>query len=311
MKSTFKILEFKEFKKTLFFLYTTIFIFVSCNQRNEKTDNQWDDFFEFRKGNIPLIIVAPHGGDLKPKWIKNRDCEGSVITKDLYTLDIAFQIENELKNKGFEPYIVYAKIHRIKLDLNRSLQTSHCEDDTSNELWQLFHDQIFSFRKEIINKYSRGLLIDIHGHGHPIQRIELGYLLTSQKLRELSDNKTSIQHNETSISSLIENHPENKELGDLLFGDNALGSLLSKNGFPTVPSSTDLAPKSGEPFFSGGTNTKEYGSKHQNGVDAIQLELNRNGLRQHIEDREKFSKVFAKILIDYMKFHYSDIFPSN
>ncbi len=303
--------EFKEVKKTFFSLFTAIFIFVGCQQGQEKTNNQWDDFVEFRKGNIPLIIVAPHGGDLKPKWIENRYCEGSVTTKDLYTLDIAFQIENELNKMGYQPFIVYAKIHRIKLDLNRSLQTSHCEDDTSNELWQLFHDQIFTFRKEIINNYNRGLLIDIHGHGHPIQRIELGYLLTSQKLRELSYNKTSIQHDETSINSLIENHPKNKSLNELLFGDNALGSLLSNNGFPTVPSSTDQAPKSGEPFFSGGTNTKEYGSKHQKGVDAIQLELNRNGLRQESEDRERFSKVFSKILIDYLKIHYSDVFPSN
>ena len=311
LKQFFKILNFIELKKTFFFLFTTIFFFVSCQQSDEKTSNKWDDFVEFRKGNIPLIIVAPHGGDLKPHWIENRDCQGSVITKDLYTLDIAFQIENELNNMGYQPFIAYAKIHRIKIDLNRSLQTSHCEDDTSNELWQLFHDQIFTFRQEIINNYNRGLLIDIHGHGHPIQRIELGYLITSQKLRELSGDETFIQHNETSINSLIENHPENKKLGDLLFGDNALGSLLSKNGFPTVPSSIDRAPKSGEPFFSGGTNTKNYGSKYQNGVDAIQLELNRNGLRQDSEDRERFSKVFAKILIDYMKFHYSDIFPSN
>ena len=304
-------LKFTELKKTFFFLFTAIFVFISCQKSNEKTNNRWDDFVEFRKGNIPLIIVSPHGGDLKPKWIENRDCSGSVITKDLYTLDIAFQIENELNKMGYQPFIVYAKIHRIKLDLNRSLQTSHCEDDTSNELWQLFHDQIFSFRQQVINNYKRGLLIDIHGHGHPIQRIELGYLITSQKLRELSGDETFLQHNETSINSLIENHPENKKLGDLLFGDNALGSLLSKNGFPTVPSSTDRAPRSGEPFFSGGTNTKNYGSKYQNGVDAIQLELNRNGLRQDSQDRERFSKVFAKILIDYMKFHYSDIFPSN
>ena len=306
-----QILKFIVVNKIFFFLFTSIFAFVSCQQSNEKINNQWDDFVEFREGNIPLIIVAPHGGDLKPKWIENRDCQGSVITKDLYTLDIAFQIENELNKMGYQPFIVYAKIHRIKIDLNRSLQTSHCEDDTSNELWQLFHDQIFTFRQEIINNYNRGLLIDIHGHGHPIQRIELGYLITSQKLREMSSDETFIQHYETSINSLIENHPENKNLGDLLFGDNALGSLLSKNGFPTVPSSTDRAPKSGEPFFSGGTNTKNYGSKYQNGVDAIQLELNRNGLRQDSEDRERFSKVFAKILIDYMKFHYSDIFPSN
>ena len=47
--------------------------------------------------------------------------------------------------------------------------------------YQLFHDQIITFRQEIINNYNRGLLIDIHGHGHPIQRIELGYLILIMK----------------------------------------------------------------------------------------------------------------------------------
>ena len=308
MLKTFKIL--RKFHHYIF-IVAVLTISLNCKNNKDKINSQWDDFFEFRKGNIPLIIVAPHGGDLKPNWIENRFCDGSVITKDLYTLDIAFQIENELNKMGYQPYVVYAKIHRVKLDLNRSLQTSHCEDDTSNELWQLFHDQIFSFRQEIINNYNRGLLIDIHGHGHPIQRIELGYLLNSQKLRELSSDESSIQHGETSINSLIENHPENKKLGDLIFGDNALGSLLSKNGFPTVPSFIDRAPKSYEPFFSGGTNTKNYGSKNQNGVDAIQLELNRNGIRQDSEDRKRFSKIFAKISIEYMKSNYSDVFPFN
>ncbi|MEC8599806.1 MAG: hypothetical protein VXY15_05610 [Bacteroidota bacterium] len=298
-------------KNKLIFLFAIISINVCCRYNNDKNNYQWIDFVEFREGNIPLIIIAPHGGDLKPQWIENRDCEGSVITKDLYTLDIAFQVENELKNNGFQPYIVYAKIHRVKLDLNRSLETSHCDDDTSNELWQLFHDQIFNYRQEIISRFNRGLLIDLHGHGHPIQRIELGYLLKGDMLREVSNNESFISYSETSISSLIANHPANKKLVDLLFGESSLGTLLSKNGFPAVPSSKDRAPRSGEQFFSGGTITKEYGSKYQNGVDAIQIEMNRNGLRQDSGDRERFSKVFAKILIDYMKIHYSDVFPSN
>ena len=113
-------------KNNLFFLFTITSICICCRHNNDKNSSQWMDFVEFREGNIPLIIVAPHGGDLKPQWIENRDCKGSVITKDLYTLDIAFQVEKELKNNGYQPYIVYAKIHRIKLDLNRSLETSHC-----------------------------------------------------------------------------------------------------------------------------------------------------------------------------------------
>ena len=70
-------------KNKLFFLYTVIIICICCRHNNDKSSSQWLDFVEFREGNIPLIIVAPHGGDLKPQWIENRDCKGSVITKDL------------------------------------------------------------------------------------------------------------------------------------------------------------------------------------------------------------------------------------
>ncbi|MCH1417197.1 MAG: hypothetical protein L7U68_01455 [Flavobacteriaceae bacterium] len=275
---------------------------------NQKVD--WNDYIIFRKGNIPLLLVAPHGGDLKPQWIENRDCEGAVITQDQYTLGIALQIDNELRKRAYQPYIVYAKIHRVKVDLNRSLETSHCEDDSSNDFWREFHQQIETYRNEIVEKYNRGLMIDIHGHGHTNQRIELGYLLSSEQLRSLSTNG-SLENSLTSINSLVNNHPKNISLNELIIGENSLGTLLSLAGFPSVPSAQDPAPNLGDPFFSGGSNTKLYGSKTRSGVDAIQLELNRQNLRQESEDRILFSKNFATIILSYLQHHYSDAFPAS
>lgn len=280
-----------------------------CEKVEEKQETNWEDYMIFRKGNIPLLLVAPHGGDLKPQWIDNRNCEGAVVTQDQYTLGIALQIENELKKRAYQPYLVYAKIHRVKVDLNRSLETSHCEDDSSNDLWNEFHKQIESYRNEIIEKFSRGLMIDIHGHGHPNQRIELGYLLNSEQLRSLSTND-SFENSLTSINSLVKNHPENLSLNELIIGENSLGTLLGSEGFPSVPSAQDPAPNLGEPFFSGGPNTKLYGSKTRSGVDAIQLELNRQNLRQESEDRIRFSKNFATVILSYLQHHYFDVFPA-
>lgn len=285
-------------------------LIYSCEKTVDNQKADWNDYIIFRKGNIPLLLVAPHGGDLKPQWIENRDCEGAVITQDQYTLGIALQIENELRKRAYQPYIVYAKIHRVKVDLNRSLETSYCEDDNSNDLWREFHQQIESYRNEIVQKYNRGLMIDIHGHGHPNQRIELGYLLSSEQLRSLSTNG-SLENSLTSINSLVNNHPENISLNELIIGENSLGTLLSLAGFPSVPSAQDPAPNLGDPFFSGGSNTKLYGSKTRSGVDAIQLELNRQNLRQESEDRILFSKNFATIILSYLQQHYSDAFPAS
>ena len=285
-------------------------LIYGCEKTVDNQKAEWNDYIIFRKGNIPLLLVAPHGGDLKPQWIENRDCEGAVITQDQYTLGIALQIENELRKRAYQPYIVYAKIHRVKVDLNRSLETSYCEDDNSNDLWREFHQQIESYRNEIVQKYNRGLMIDIHGHGHPNQRIELGYLLSSEQLRSLSTNG-SLENSLTSINSLVNNHPENISLNELIIGENSLGTLLSLAGFPSVPSAQDPAPNLGDPFFSGGSNTKLYGSKTRSGVDAIQLELNRQNLRQESEDRILFSKNFATIILSYLQQHYSDDFPAS
>lgn len=302
-------ISFKQFRR-LCLIGLGWLLIQGCEKTANNQNTDWEDYIISRKGNIPLLLVAPHGGDLKPQWIENRGCEGAVITQDQYTLGIALQIENELKKRTYQPYIVYAKIHRIKVDLNRSLETSHCEDDSSNDLWRAFHQQIESYRNDIIQKYSRGLMIDIHGHGHPNQRIELGYLLNSEQLRSLSTNG-SLENSLTSINSLVNNHPENISLNELIIGENSLGTLLSSAGFPSVPSAQDPAPNLGDPFFSGGSNTKLYGSKTRSGVDAIQLELNRQNLRQESEDRILFSKNFATVILSYLQHHYSDAFPAS
>ena len=284
--------------------FLIFFFLLGCHE--ETTIQRWDDFVIFKKGNFPLLIVAPHGGDLKPQWIQNRDCEGAVIVQDQYTLGIAFQIENELKKKGYSPYMLLSKIHRVKLDLNRPLETSLCEDDTPEELWNVFHHQIASYRSEVIERFGRGLLIDLHGHGHDNQRIELGYLLSGQQLRAIAQKEFDFEVS-TSIESMFQYHPEKLGVVDLLTGQQSLGSLLSRAGYPSVPSSEDPAPEKGDPFFSGGTNTQMYGSQNQTGVDAIQVELNRKNVRETSIDREQFAHDFAQIIIDYMQYHYSDV----
>ena len=283
---------------------------VSCRQSNENPSPPWEDFVIFREGNYPLIIVAPHGGDLKPQWIEDRDCANSVITQDQYTLGIALQLEEKLKTLGIEPFMVLTKIHRIKVDLNRSLTTSHCEDDTSNELWRLFHRQIEDYSSRVANEFGQGLLIDLHGHGHSVQRIELGYLLSGQQLRDFSQSGNPAQSIQTSIDGLLANHPRNQPLDSLIFGTESLGTLLSNSGFPATPSQQDPAPLEGQPFFSGGSNTKNYGSSEGGQIDAVQIEMNRKGLRQTSQDRERFTQAFAEILAQYMRYHYADVTSS-
>ena len=270
-----------------------------------ETSVQWNDFVTFKTGNIPLIILAPHGGDLKPQWIDDRGCPDSKLLQDQYTLGIALQIEQELNAMGYQPYMVLAKMHRIKIDLNRSLNTALCEDKTAVPLWELFHNQITAFQNDISTMHGRGILIDLHGQSHPEQRIELGYLLNGQMLRDFEANSTDYS-NQASIKSLISNNPQQVNFEQLIIGDNSLGTLLEFKGFDAVPSNSDQAPLENQLFFSGGHNTINYGSRDSGSIDAIQVELNREGLRSEIEDRERFASVFSNILVDFLTIHYAD-----
>jgi hypothetical protein len=299
-----------------FLVLIYIVLFLSCesdssdlNQNDDLVESEilWDDYTIFKTGNIPLLIIAPHGGDLKPQWLDDRNCENSKIVQDQYTLEIALQIEQELNTLGFQPFLVLSKMHRIKIDLNRSLETALCKDKSAMPLWMVFHNQIDIFQNEISSSYGRGLIIDLHGQSHPEERIELGYLLNGSMLRDLEQNATDYS-NQVSIKNLISNHPKQTSFQQLLVGENSLGTLLSEQDFAAVPSQSDQAPLESQLFFSGGHNTINYGSRDSGTIDAIQVELNRAGLRAESDDRQRFANVFSNIIIDYLTVHYSDAF---
>ena len=300
-------------KKIIIFFF---FIIISCSKSdkfNQEVDyiddsisNQnWNDFIEYRQGNIPLIIISVHGGKLVPDWIKTRVCQDATVVTDLYTKEIALEIESNLKSMGYSPYIVLNKLHRKKLDLNRTLKKSNCGDMKTEAYWNLFHNQVDNFRNEIQNKFGTGLVIDIHGHSHKEQRIELGYLLSSSELRmdTLKINSSNLK-NESSVKNLLDKNLDNLKLSDLLSGEFSMGNLLTLKGHASVPSKDCIAPKEGELYFSGGYNTEVYGSKDNGSVDAIQVELNMNGIRDTEENRSIFSKNFADVIILFLRTYY-------
>ncbi len=306
--------------KKISFLFLVFFI-VNCSRSGDQSEQvinnvqidesiietrDWGEFIDYREGNIPLMIISVHGGDKEPEWIQTRTCDGAVTVRDSYTRDVALEIESQLKINGYSPFIVLNDLNRKKLDLNRSLNNSNCGDLTTKPYWDLFHKQINDFKSQIQLEFGSGLVIDIHGHGHENQRIELGYLLSASELR--MDNNSINDINDSSVKSLINNNPEDLKLTDILSGEFSLGNLLSLKGYPSVPSMNDLAPKEGELYFSGGYNTAIYGSRDSGKVDAIQIELNMMGVRNNEENRKLFSKEFADVLISYLRtFYKSDI----
>lgn len=268
---------------------------------------------EYRAGNLPIILSAPHGGRLEPLSIPDRDCMGCVYVKDSWTQTIAEGIYDKFVDEtGCYPHVIINLLHRKKFDANRDIGDAADGNPIVEQAWQSYHDFVDAAKMQIITDYGKGVFLDIHGHAHDIERIELGYLLSGSELR-LTDTElnTNIYIEESSIKSLVGNNIQEHSHSILLRGIESFGSLMENKGFPSVPSLNDPFPDVGESYFSGGYNTQRHGSHNNNStIDAIQLELN-SDIRFDATLREFLIASLTTTANEYIDFHYNNQYLAN
>jgi hypothetical protein len=202
---------------------------------------------------------------------------------------------------GCTPHFVINLLDRKKLDGNRDLEEAADGNEYAEDAWYAFHEFIEAAKDSITAQYDAGLYIDLHGHGHDNQRLELGYLLYEDELAledSILNNSTYVGY--SSIRHIAESNPFSYTHADLLKGPNAFGTFLSANGFPAVPSLDDPYPLAGEPYFSGGYNTDRHGSRFDGTIDAIQIECNMDGVRDTYTNRQAFAEAFMESYLSFM-----------
>lgn len=270
-------------------------------------------FVEYRAGNLPIILSAPHGGGLRPDSIPDRDCEDCVTARDSWTQTIAEGVHDAIvAETGCFPHTVINLLHRVKFDANRDLDEAALGVPVVEQAWRGYHQLIDSAKARIALEYDRGLFLDLHGHAHDIQRIELGYLISRSEL-QLSDEElnTELFVNESSLRTLVGDNLNNLSHSELLRGDLSLGTLLGVQGLPSVPSQQDPFPFNEESFFSGGFNTVRHGSRDNGGhIDAIQIEMNQD-VRFDEGRRTMLIDSLATVILDYISIHYNENFRDN
>lgn len=268
-----------------------------------------NDYVEYIAGNIPLIISIPHGGYLEPDEIPDRNCSGCVYINDSYTQELGFELMAALQEElGCYPHIIINKLRRVKFDANRALADAADGNALVEQAWQEYHDFINLAKEEVTASEGGGLFIDLHGHGHDIQRLELGYLLTKDELM-LSNTILNQEEyiEESSIRNLVDENIQGLSHSALLRGSQSFGAIMEAEGFESVPSNIDPFPLGGEPYFRGGYNTDRHGSIDDGSIDAIQIECPQN-VRFDEEDRLVFADHLAEGLIEFIVTHYKDDF---
>jgi N-formylglutamate amidohydrolase len=261
---------------------------------------------EYTVGEAPLIISAPHGGLLAPTSLPDRSCAACILAGDDNTQDLARRVAARfLARTGKHPHLVINLLGRSKFDANREVVEATGGNATLTATWTAYHGFIERARARFTLAPGRGLLLDLHGHGHAIPRLELGYLVSAASLR-LSDQALGAS-GAIALSSVARlavdaiGHPAPVAL---LRGPTSLGALFVKNGFASVPSPTDPAPAAADEYFTGGYTTDRHGSARGGTVDAIQIEAYRTGARDTPENLDKFAGAIVSSALEYLSVHY-------
>ena len=276
-----------------------------------------NNYIEYIAGNTPLIYTAPHGGALTPAEIPDRTasrCGGSATTAtDMNTAELVRAMQQRhFARFGTYPHVIINHLARRKLDANRLETEAACGDVVARRALNEWHAFIDAAKTTVRQTSGRGWYMDMHGHGHAKQRLELGYLLTGPQL-SLSDAALDANRafqDTASMRTMSEAAPI--AFSALLRGTTSLGSLYAANGFPSVPSASDPSPGADE-YFTGGDNTRRHacgeeatalGGQTGGPICGVQIESHFVGVRDTPANRDRFADVTAAVLAEYLAAHW-------
>jgi hypothetical protein len=255
-------------------------------------------YVEYIAGDLPIVLAAPHGGREKPAELPDR--EDGTFAFDTNTQELARTIAEVFqKRTGHRPHVIICRVHRRKVDCNREVVEAAGGNEQAGRVWTDFHGFIEAARATVVAQHRRGFFIDLHGHGHKEQRLELGYL-HRREMYALPD--AELNRPEVIAAGSLRSFAlhSKSSYAALLRGPLSLGALLEKEGFPSTPSPSKPAP--GEPYFSGGHNVQQH-ARYAPNFAGLQIETNFKGVRDTPESREKFAQALVTALQIYLDAH--------
>jgi hypothetical protein len=280
----------------------SFFLFVFAAALQAQTV-ELETYIEVRSGTLPIILTVPHGGTLKPANVLAR--RYGVTGIDSNTVELSEMIIEELeKRHGGKPHVIISRLHRTKLDPNRDLEEAAQGDPTAIAAWHRFHDSAQKACNTAMKKSGMGLLLDVHGHRHFDQRVELGYLVKDDVLKhsdaELNADAALIAS--TSIRDLDKRSPQS--FAELVRGPQSLGGLLELRGFRCLPGPSKANPAFLAGYYSGVYDVTAHGSRAGGTVSAIQVECPWNNVRDAPENQRRFAIALAESLGVYFEVHF-------
>jgi N-formylglutamate amidohydrolase len=257
-------------------------------------------YVEWIPGDMPIVVSAPHGGTLVPTEIPDRTT--GTTTRDLNTDELAHEVVNAFVGRfGKRPYLIVCKLHRRKLDANREIVEAAAGNPVAERAWREYHGFIEASTADIRRGPGMGFYVDLHGHGHDIQRLELGYLVSATKLG-LTDQHLALDLTMMSSALWPIASSSGVSFPSVLRGSNSLGAYLDAAGFPSVPSPTIPSPGN-NPYFEGGYSTERHGTSTDRRFAGVQIEANLDGVRDTQASRSAFGTALVSALDSFLRAH--------
>ncbi len=239
------------------------------------------DFAEFvvvRRGTVPVILSAPHGGRAALPGVPDRRGEGVekfVTVLDTNTLELSGKAADAIeKALGGRPYVVAAKFVRRQCDANRPPEGAY-EDARARPYYDAYHAALKSHCDEVRKSWGRGLLLDLHGQAAKADTVFRG----TQRLTTCGNLKTRF-----GLAAIT--------------GKTSVLGALAASGYTVFPAADAPADAKEDPRFGGGHIVATYGSAGGTNIDAFQLEFGGDsraakGLDKTARDLAAALKLFA------------------
>ncbi|MBY0268542.1 MAG: N-formylglutamate amidohydrolase [Burkholderiales bacterium] len=214
------------------------------------------DLVVVESGELPIILTAPHGGAEDVPGCTLRTAVGSrfVNRPDQYTDRLARGIADELKRlTGKPPYLVMARFHRKYIDANRRADEAY-GDPGCSAVYDAYHAAIRRLVNDIRARHPHAMLFDIHGQAAYPDSILRG------------------THHGLAVARLLA-----RAGAPAVTGPDSVFGRFAAMGYRIVPlNNTAPTDRVEAPGYTGGHTVALYGSNHQDGIDAMQLEFGRD-----------------------------------
>ncbi len=119
------------------------------------------DYIRISPGDMPVVLDAPHGGSNAREGLRPRP--GPKPGRDLLTLEFAYTIQERVRAAcSRSPTIFACLLHRRYVDLNHARYDCAVEPILV-QFWDYYYSQLQAQLSSCAERWSRCLLVDIHG----------------------------------------------------------------------------------------------------------------------------------------------------